>query len=178
MNTHSKQLSMTRRAAIGALIVLGLGAPALAAAKPSPIQVRDAWVRWLPAGLPAGGYMVIENNADHPIELLGARCDAYAHVMLHRTVRKGDTMDMVGVKHVSIPAHGKVEFRPGDYHIMLMQPKQDVKPGDKLPITLEFTGGAALRVEFEVRKSDATGAGSMEGMHMDGMAPAHGSDHP
>ncbi len=111
MNTQPKQSTMTRRAALGALITLALGAPALAAAKPSPIQVRDAWIRWLPAGLPAGGYMVIENNGDHPIELLGARSDAYADVMLHRTVRKGDTMDMVGVKRVSIPAHGKVEFR-------------------------------------------------------------------
>lgn len=159
-----------RRAAIGAVVTLGLGLGVCAfAAKPAAIEVRSAWIRWLPAGLPAGGYMTLENHSTRPIDLVGARSPAYGDVMLHRSVRKGGTMEMLAVHKVTIPPHAVVEFRPGDYHIMLMQPKQDIHPGQRVPVNLEFSGGASLRVEFEVRPADASGASAANGMNMHGM---------
>jgi len=35
---------------------------------------------------------------------------------------------------------------------MLMQPKKDVKSGDRVPIALGFAGGQTIRMEFKVRR--------------------------
>jgi copper(I)-binding protein len=101
--------------------------------------------------------------------------------MLHNSVKHGDTMEMTAVDKVEIPAHGSVDFKPGAHHIMLMQPRHDIHPGDHVPVTLEFADGARLKVDFEVRKSDAPagapGSDTMKGMDsMQGMGDMPGMD--
>jgi copper(I)-binding protein len=46
------------------LTVLQRRARAIASDAPMgmPIDVRDAWVRWLPGNLPAAGYLTVANN--------------------------------------------------------------------------------------------------------------------
>ena len=155
---------LTACAAALALVAL----PDLAVAAPV-VQASGAWIRWLPAGLPAGGYVTLRNTGARPVELIGAHSPDYGNAMLHQSMSKGGMSEMLHVEQVLIPAHGSVAFKPGSYHIMLMQPKKDVKPGDKVPITLKFAGGMTLRVDFEVRKADATGPGGMTGMDMKAM---------
>lgn len=143
--------------------------PNLAVAAPI-VQASGAWIRWLPAGLPAGGYVTLRNTSARPVELIGADSPDYGNAMLHQSMSKGGMSEMLHVEQVLIPAHGSVAFKPGSYHIMLMQRKNDVKPGDNVPITLKFAGGMTLRVDFEVRKADATGPAGMTGKGMKGMA--------
>ncbi len=140
-------------------------APAFAADAP-PVQASGAWIRWLPANLPAGGYVQLTNTSAKPVDLVGADSPDYGNTMLHQSVSKGGVMEMLHVDKVVIPAHGSMAFKPGSYHIMLMQPKKAVKPGDVVPITLKFAGGETMIVNFEVRKADATGPGNMKGMDM------------
>jgi copper(I)-binding protein len=139
--------------------------PAFAADTP-PVQASGAWIRWLPANLPAGGYVLLTNSSAKPVDLVAAASPDYGNTMLHQSVSKGGVMEMLHVDKVVIPAHGSLAFKPGSYHIMLMQPKKAVKPGDIVPITLKFAGGEAMIVNFEVRKADATGPGNMKGMDM------------
>ena len=60
-------------------------------------------------------------------------------------------MKMRPVKSIPVPAGGTVELKPGGYHIMLLDLKKDLKPGDTVPVTLSFEHGGELRIEAAVR---------------------------
>jgi copper(I)-binding protein len=142
-----------------ACLALAAGSAA-AAAIPAPaegVHVVHAWIRWLPANLPAAGYAEIVNDGDATVRITGASSPVYGMVMLHHSrLAHGDsTMEMVD--HLDIPAHGKVQLAPGGYHLMLSHATHPVKPGDKVEITLEFAGGAKLQADFPVLPANASG---------------------
>ncbi|MGC8806143.1 MAG: copper chaperone PCu(A)C [Thiomonas sp.] len=167
----SSSLSRTALRGLAAgVLSLGLLGSALAAG----IQVTDAWIRWLPSNLPAGGYAKVTNDTDKEVKLIGASSPKYGMVMLHQTVNKNGMSNMVHVDSIAIAPHKSMAFTPGDYHIMLMQPKPGIEPGQKVPVTLKFSDGQSVTTEFEVRKPTATGPGDMKGMDMDHM---HGMKH-
>jgi len=150
---------MKFRTLIGAAM-LALSTTVLAAAPASPdVQVEHAWIRWLPAKLPAAGYAVIRNVGEGTLRLTGASSPDYGMVMLHHSrLAHGDsTMEMVD--HLDIPAHGSVELAPGGYHLMLSQPAHAIKPGDHVKVTFEFADGAQLQTDFSVRPANASGPG-------------------
>ena len=124
-----------------------------AALPAASVAVSDAWVRWLPAGLPMGGYMRLRNTGTRPLRLTGARSASFGRVMLHRSEITGGMARMVPVDTVTVPAGGSVHFAPGGYHLMLMQGR-NVKPGDSVDIILQFAGHAPLPVSFRVRGAD------------------------
>ncbi|MDE2120924.1 MAG: copper chaperone PCu(A)C [Betaproteobacteria bacterium] len=162
--------ALSRRTCLGLLLgaACAFAPGAFAAGPKAPVRVSDAWIRWLPAGLPAGGYMRLHNDGAHMVALIGASSADYGEVMVHHSEMKNGTMHMLPVEKVEIPAHGDQMFQPGGYHIMLMHPRKPVAPGQQVPITLKFSDGTTLEVPFEVRKPDASDApqGDMHGMSM------------
>jgi copper(I)-binding protein len=156
--------------AIGALIV---GAPALAGptgsnptgsnpalanspAAPKPtIRVLAAWIRWLPGGLPAAGYLTLTNTGDKALALDTASSASYRDVSIHRSIAHGTTVEMTPVKELTLPAHTTLEFESTGYHLMLMQPTAAADTAAKIPITLHFSDGSILTVPFEVRRNSA-----------------------
>ena len=130
-------------------------------------MVENPWVREAPPTAAAlGGFMVLQNHTDKPLMLVGASSPSAEEVMLHRSIMEGGMMKMVHQHMIEIPANGQVEFKPGDYHLMLMKPKKAFKAGDKIEITLKFKDGSTLPATFEVR----AGAGGMNhGSGMGGM---------
>ena len=132
---------------------LSLASPCAAAASPgAPIEVTAAWIRWLPAGLPAAGYATLVNTGDTPVSLISASSPDYEDVTLHRTVERDGTVSMVPVEKLTIDPHTSLSFAASDYHFMLMRPRKPLAPGDHVPVTLRFLEGAPLTVQFEVRK--------------------------
>ena len=121
------------------------------------LEVTGAWIRHLPAGVPAGGFFTIHNPGKRAVALVGASSPAYGTVMMHRTIEEGGVAKMVAVKRVEVPAGGTLAFRPGGYHLMLMHPKRDIPVGAKIPVTLEFSNGRKLTVHFDVRGPAAQG---------------------
>lgn len=132
-------------------ILATLATPAFAA----DVTVSDAWFRALPAGLPAGGYLTLHNNADEDIALTGASSPACGMVMLHRSMDMGGMEQMQMVDSVRVPAHGEVAFKPGGYHLMCMQPTEEMKPGATVAVTLSFADGTKTDASFTVK--DAKG---------------------
>jgi periplasmic copper chaperone A len=124
---------------------------ALASAGPA-IRVEEAWIRWLPAGVPAGGYMTLTNTSDRPVILISASSPDYAEVSLHRTLNRGGTLEMAPAGEITIDPHTSLNFASMGYHFMLLQPSSPRQPGEHIPITLRFAGGASLTVQFEVRQ--------------------------
>jgi periplasmic copper chaperone A len=114
------------------------------------ITVSGAWVRHLPAGVPAGGYFTLHNQSKEAIALVGASSPDYAMVMLHKTVEQSGMSKMVPVHKIEVPAGGMLRFHPGGYHLMFMHAKHEVKVGSRIPVTLLFSGGEQVTARFEV----------------------------
>jgi copper(I)-binding protein len=136
--------------------------PALAATPPIAVgpelTIQDAWIRWLPADLPAAGYLTLINTGAKPLNLIAATSPAYTQVTLHRTVNLGGGMQMTAVEHITIDAHSSLDFAATGYHMMLMQATKPLRPGDRVPITLRFADGSSVLVQFEVRNPDSSPA--------------------
>lgn len=126
-------------------------------AEHADVSATGAWVRWLPNGLPAAGYVVIKNDGKNPQRLTGASSPDYSSVMLHRSISENGVDSMVMVVGVDVPPGGSVSLAPGGYHLMLMKPKYPIEPGDTAKLHLMFASGASVDVIANVRPAAATG---------------------
>jgi len=154
MNTSSPLPRRLSRVWLGLALLAAVGAaPAATSAAPAAtLQARDAWVRWLPAGLPAAGYLTLVNPTDADRYLTAAASPDYAAVALHEsyTTGHGDA-GMRPVDKIRIPAHGEVRLAPGGYHLMLMQARHAIAPGDTVTVELKFDDGRSLPVSLPVK---------------------------
>ena len=140
-----------------------------AAGLAAKLEVKDAWIRWLPSGLPAGGYVTLVNRSAQPLVLIGASSDTYGEIDLHRSSQDGGMSRMAMVDKIVIPARSTLSFAATGYHLMLMQPRKTLAPGGRVPITLKFAGGESQTVEFELRQPNGSAPdqgtmGDMSGM--------------
>ena len=135
----------------GLLLGLWIAASAAAAAPSAAITVTEAWIRWLPANLPAGGYVTLTNTGTQLQVLTGATSPDFGEVSLHQSVQRDGVSQMQPVSRVEIPPGRALSLAAGGYHLMLEQPTRLLKPGDEVSITLHFAGGAATTARFEVR---------------------------
>ncbi len=138
-----------------ALLACLLPATGVHAAAADHVRASHGWLRVLPGSLPAGGYVILQNDGDEPAELSGASSSAYARVMLHQSSMQGGMSRMTMVDALSIPAHGKVMLAPGGYHLMLMQPVTPVTPGQQVRVLLKFSDGSSLPTDFIARPATA-----------------------
>jgi len=150
--------------AVLATAMAGLWMASVAAADAPSVQITDAWIRWLPASLPAGGYATLHNSGPQPQVLIGVSSLDYAAASLHHTSSRGDTSVMQPVSQITIPPGSTVSFAAAGYHIMLEHPTTAVQPGDHVSIALHFADGTAVNVLFDVRKPLAPQAPDMPGM--------------
>lgn len=133
-------------------VLLGLWIAVSTAATPPPsVAVSNAWVRWLPANLPAGGYVTLTNTGTQAQVLTGATSPDFGQVSLHHSVQRGGVWQMLPVSRVEIPPGGALSLAGGSYHLMLEQPTRPLKPGDQVSITLHFAGGSSTTARFDVR---------------------------
>jgi copper(I)-binding protein len=117
------------------------------------LQVADAWARPADAGANSAVYLQIRNRGGED-ELLEVRTEAAESASLHRTI-----VDADGVAHmepqseIPIPADETLTFEPGGYHVMLMQSKNALHPGDSISVTLIFqlAGPITIQVPIENR---------------------------
>lgn len=138
------------------LFALALGssflAPAAAADGPT-VRVKHVWVREAAPGVDVmAGYFVLENLTDSPLALTDVSSPEFASVMMHESVQTGTQESMQEVAKIEIPAHGSVEFKPGGYHLMLMQPKKNLSAGDMVTLMLKFSDGSELAILANVRR--------------------------
>jgi copper(I)-binding protein len=136
--------------------------PAGSAAATSPataaqtVQIKAAWIRWLPGGVPLAGYATLANVSDQPLVLTSATSDAFHDLSLHQTLQTGGTVRMSPLERISIAPHTTLDFEARGIHLMLMQPRETLDPHGAVPITLHFADGSSLTVQFQVRTSGAS----------------------
>jgi periplasmic copper chaperone A len=131
-----------------------------AASGAAGVSVRNAWVREMPPGVTMmAGYMALRNNTSLPQILVAASSPGFETVTIHRSIVQDGMARMARIPQIEIAANARLVFAPGGYHLMLMNPKQTVRVGDRIDITLEFRGGLRLPVTFEVRREEPASAG-------------------
>ena len=100
-----------------------------------PLQVRQAWVRATVAGQKSsGGFMRLTSQTD--TRLVGVASAAAAVAEVHEMKMDGDVMRMRPVPELALPAGKEVQFKPGGYHLMLMDLKQPLLAGSQISVTL------------------------------------------
>jgi len=104
------------------------------------IVIRDDWI-WAapPSQKMTAAYMVIENHGSTEIALISASSDASRVVELHKMELEDGFMRMHKIDSIKIPAGGIAELKPGGYHLMVIDLNKELKEGDKVTMTLQFT---------------------------------------
>jgi copper(I)-binding protein len=117
------------------------------------MMVIAPWSRPSPTGTGNGAiYMTLMNEGDQADVLLSAETDVAEVVELHESRLEGDVMKMGPISNIEIPAGASVSLEPGGKHIMLINLKQPLTPGDTLTLILNFEQSGPLTVETEIRE--------------------------
>jgi copper(I)-binding protein len=123
-------------------------APAFAAS--NGLSIKDAWMRTIIPSRPAAGYFTLSNETDKKQVIVGAESPACGMLMLHQSQHKSGMEHMAMVERVVVPAHGKVTFAPGGYHLMCTSPTKVLVKGHSVPVTLHFADKSSLTAQFPV----------------------------
>ena len=114
--------------------------------------VKDAWVRGTVAGQKATGLFAQITSAGGG-KLVSVASPLAGVVEIHEMAMDGNVMKMRAVPSLELPAGKAVELKPGGYHVMLMELKQELKAGDVVPVTLVVEGADKKRETIEVKAS-------------------------
>lgn len=159
---------MKTRIALASLFAIGLALPAastFAAGLADQISIVDPYVRMAPPGAKAtGAFMVIRNSGDKDVAMVKAESPAAKVTELHTHINDKGVMRMRQVPEIVAPAKGEVAFKPGSYHVMLIDMKAPLKEGDHVLITLGLSDGSSKEVHATVKKPGAEMSGNMGGM--------------
>ncbi|QKV19302.1 copper chaperone PCu(A)C [Oricola thermophila] len=120
------------------------------------LEIVHPVARATPPGAPvSGGYMTIRNTGSETDRLVGGSADFAGKVEIHEMAMEGDVMKMRQLEDgLEIPAGGEVVLKPGGYHVMFMQMKEQLKPDTGRKAVLVFEKAGEVEVEFSVVTPD------------------------
>ena len=125
-------------------LMLMAALPALA-----QVTVGEPWVRATVAAQKAtGAFMTLTSTQN--AKLVGVSSPAAGVVEVHEMKMENDMMKMRQVPALDLPAGKPVKLAPGGYHLMLLELKQPLKDGDKIPLTLEIEDAQKVRSKLQV----------------------------
>ncbi len=118
------------------------------------VTTENAWLREAPPTVKVwAAYMTLKNPTDQDMVLIDADSPAFENLMFHKTEIIDGIAKMHHADHIVIPAHSSFEFKPGEYHIMLMGRKIPLKEGDEVKLTLIFKNLERQEITAVVKKS-------------------------
>lgn len=138
------------RKSILALSLMLFGAVALA-----EVTVKGSWVRGTtPAQKATGAFMEITSSEDAAV--VSASSPVAGVVEIHSMKMENGVMKMRAMPKLPLPAGEAVKLAPGGNHVMMMDLKRQMKPGESVPITLKVEGKdksvKTIEVKAEVRE--------------------------
>jgi copper(I)-binding protein len=147
------------------LITIILGALLLSACgMGGDIEVHEPWARAALQGENSAVYLMLHNHSNQADELVGVSSEVAEAVEVHLSqMGANGEMQMSPQTSVPLAAGEEVMFQPGEYHIMLVGIKQDLKVGDHFQVVLHFKTHADITVDVIVQE--------LEGMDMSTHTP-------
>jgi copper(I)-binding protein len=124
----------------------------LAAAAPSWAQttVKNPWVRGTVPQQKATGLFAQITSASGG-KLVSASSPVAGAVEIHEMSMTDGVMQMRALAALDLPPGKTVEIKPGGYHVMLLDLKQQLKAGQTVPVTLVIEGKDGRRESIEIK---------------------------
>lgn len=130
--------------------------------KVGDIEISNVWARATPNGAKvAGGFFTITNNGKEADRLVSVTSELSDKAQIHSMEIKDGVMKM---RHqadgIEIAAGGKIEFKPGSYHVMFMDINKTLNKDDTFKAKLVFEKAGSVDVVFTVAGIGADGSQS------------------
>lgn len=147
---------------------VAFAALALSAAADAQVEAKNVWARATVQGqMGTGAFMTL--TAQQPLRLVGAASPVAGVVEIHEMAMEGGVMRMRAIEGLDLAAGKPVELKPGGHHVMLMDLKRALKPGEKIAVELRFETKDGKRftlpLEAEVRQAVPGAAGHKHMQH-------------
>ena len=119
------------------------------------LKISKGWIKAMLPGQPvAGGYLTVENTGAEADRLVSVQSASSPDIEIHEMKIEDDVMKMRQLKDgMEIPAGGKIELKPGGFHLMFMGVTEPFKEGDVVKVVLSFAKAGDVEVEFPVGAS-------------------------
>ena len=130
-------------------LVLALLASLSSSVQARDVTIKDAWIRATAPGQQAtGAFMNI--TAHQTMRLIGVNSNIAGVNQIHQMKVENDVMKMSAVPFLALPAGQTVRLKPGGYHLMFMDLKQNVPQGTQVPLTLTFENASGERSSLQI----------------------------
>lgn len=96
-------------------------------------------------------FMNIQNHSAEADRLLKAESSDITRIEFRRTNLGGSVTFLDPVESIDLPANGQISFSHGNYAMILMGMKRDLKPGETLKVSLFFEKAGQVDVSLEIR---------------------------
>lgn len=111
------------------------------------ITIHNPWMRPAHESFNSAFYCTILNNSSEADTLYKVSSEISDDVEIHETFMKDDMMGMRPVKNLVIPAKDSLLFKPGGYHIMLMNLKDNAIVNNSKEMILFFKRAGEIKVK-------------------------------
>jgi periplasmic copper chaperone A len=123
------------------------------------VRIEGAWARRAPmfkgdstAGSGNGAvYLTIVNPGSVSDDVIAASSDVAETGELHESYEESGMTMMRPIIKLHVPAGGKLEMKPGGYHIMLINLKRELKAGQVISVTLVLQKAGRVPVRATVK---------------------------
>ncbi|MGZ8997307.1 MAG: copper chaperone PCu(A)C [Allosphingosinicella sp.] len=115
----------------------------------STVAVRNPVIRLsaAPEG-PAAGYLTLSASPDH-VALVSVSSPKAAKIEMHETMSSGSMTSMRPLARIDV-RYGEIVFASGGRHLMLFGVDPAIKPGDEIPLVLQFSNKGVAAVNARV----------------------------
>ena len=96
--------------------------------------------------------MTIQNLEAKPQRIVDASSDGFGRGEIHESLMQDGMMRMERRMELVVEPGATLMLEPGGLHLMLMMPKQPLKPGDRIRLELELGDGTRQQIEMTVKK--------------------------
>ena len=111
-------------------------------------RADGAWVRIGPPGAKVhSGYFEFQNPSVGHLDIVGASSPHYERVEIHRSKVVDGIASMEPLSSVRVHGGTSVSFKPGDRHLMLINPNRKVVPGQTVEINLRLSNGSVVSTQ-------------------------------
>lgn len=118
------------------------------------IKIDHPWSRETPPNATVmAGFFQLTNSATNDDFLIGATTPIAEHVEIHTHEMSDGMMQMKKINSVRIGSMKSVMFEPGGYHLMIFNPNQYLKKGERYPMTLIFKQAGKVDVEMAIEEA-------------------------
>jgi copper(I)-binding protein len=110
------------------------------------IEVTQVYAAEPVLGERAALYFTVTNGGSSDDELLSVSTPVAGVAEIHRTIKDGDLMKMMPVQRLLVPAGAQLQLLPGGNHVMLLELRRQLSPGDRFDATLHFRSAGEVTV--------------------------------